>query len=1463
MPYIIGSKQWQEHKYAGLYDSAENSEEEQPEQFSSSSSDELETAEPVKATPLQQSDLSQLSLQSDSSSLASLPKEVPMPRQPPSVAAPVTQAAARPTAQPRPIISMHRNPHESDLFTALRASPPSDDPPSSSSSLNSSPAVSHGNVAAMNQSRANVSLSSSSSSVSRVIQATGKQTPPKLFDDALPAVAAAQPAAMPVAATSEVKPVAAVSQIKRKPVNLFNDDEFNSFMSEIVDKVQAKSGNSSKATVAKPKELPAPQEVKSKPIDTASRRPNLFEDSPPLSPNLQPATVVQPVKKLPTSLFDDNLDDDVDDFLSSLKPRAKPLQQTLKKSLFDDDDDVDIDDIFAKKKPIGQPAKPTAKAPLFDDLQDDEQDDIFGKPSREVEKQQKQPVPELPTAAERTAKETPTEAASLANKAFLFDDDLADDRAAQASKEAMKQPTEVESVQPATANPIARQKPTSKVSLFDDDEEDDQLVQNIFGQVSKELGNKQKVAEAALPAAEEQPKRSLFDDLDDDDLFATPKSNKPAYAAAERETKRLAEQAQAADVAKQMEEPQDIAEVEKQQASKDSTDKAQLQMPTAPIFNEDFSDAAVIRDSKEIKAVEEPSNKAEDHPPAEQPKSEKEVKPVANPDVHPRAKAVNEQLSSKQEEPDVKPAAKSELPPKAEPEMEQPLSNEKERVQEAELTDWKPEENFEADMQSEKAEEEQPATEDQQDPIISLVAELSQGKAKKETRASEDVAAAKQVMQNYSSLFSDEPPDDSEFFQSLATSSLTSLSASKMFDSEHEQDFYEPALPDLPAAAETSKDYGGMRLFSDVPPDDDDDEGVQESQPAPVTASAPAQQESTTPKRIHTIFYDDFSETARAGAVAFLDEQPPADVAKPSSPVKKLQMPNININVQALLPSAKLPKKQEEPAPTPVISQAASPALKPVPNSSLSESDNILQCIGKTRVRGPAHRRPSTRRARRANYAQSLLEAQPADSVVSASLSSTTTTTSSARSSSKSTGQLPSFDSDDNEEQAADDALFKAFATGAAAQAATKIAVKEPEPAARAKPTLFLDSDAEDDDDALFGKALQANVATIAPAAPRATPAAVAAAPTEITSSAFQKAAANASPAATTSVTQATAFPVASSAEGPTGAAPSGATSTMPSAMNPAVLQAESTSVASSAAVAAIASVAPVAVQAPPAFTTPISAPVALVSTLPPEDDMKKPPAKSAFFLDSDEEEDDSNSFLFSPASAAPPRRAAAGPPKSYVSFLDNNDEDEDALFAAAISERAAKSAAAAAPSLAPSIPTNEKLKAAAKTFLDSDDEDGDAALFNPTKSMAKPTLKNESRDSKALPKEQSKSKPLKTQLFDDSDDDDDLFGSRAANPPKSQPAAAISQATVSASSKGQQAKAKAIIKPSKSLFSDDEDDDDLFGSGAAASVATAGGAKRVARPAASNATKKLTATPIQGSSTDIADNPLADLLGP
>ncbi|XP_005176508.1 WASH complex subunit 2 isoform X2 [Musca domestica] len=98
-------------------------------------------------------------------------------------------------------------------------------------------------------------------------------------------------------------------------------------------------------------------------------------------------------------------------------------------------------------------------------------------------------------------------------------------------------------------------------------------------------------------------------------------------------------------------------------------------------------------------------------------------------------------------------------------------------------------------------------------------------------------------------------------------------------------------------------------------------------------------------------------------------------------PISKLQMPNFNINVQALLPggvgktnSSKVMQKQREeseqhmPPSTPIETKAnhdGSPSI---------QKDHILPNVNKNRVRAPLNRRPSTRKARQENIRKSLLE---------------------------------------------------------------------------------------------------------------------------------------------------------------------------------------------------------------------------------------------------------------------------------------------------------------------------------------------------------------------------------------------------------------------------------------------------------------------------------------------------------
>jgi len=259
------------------------------------------------------------------------------------------------------------------------------------------------------------------------------------------------------------------------PVNLFNDDQFKSFMSEIVDKVQTKTGSktvepASTIPVKEPpkekeslKQNAKPEAPKQIVEQSVSKRVNLFDDSPPLSPTPKaeplfnnnsnssgaipkrndqtkslfdnsPTTSALPKEKpskttKTKSLFDDDLEDD--DFLNSFKPKTKPLEQkSLSKptsSLFDDDD-LDIDDIFIK--PTAQPnklsEKVAGKTRLFEDDDQDDVTDLFG--SRKTKETSKELPPDFSPG--KKVEDSPPDISSykkveapIAQKKSLFDDD--------------------------------------------------------------------------------------------------------------------------------------------------------------------------------------------------------------------------------------------------------------------------------------------------------------------------------------------------------------------------------------------------------------------------------------------------------------------------------------------------------------------------------------------------------------------------------------------------------------------------------------------------------------------------------------------------------------------------------------------------------------------------------------------------------------------------------------------------------------------------------------------------------------------------------------------------------------------------------------------------------------------------------------------------------------------------------
>ncbi|XP_061397394.1 WASH complex subunit 2 [Musca vetustissima] len=116
-------------------------------------------------------------------------------------------------------------------------------------------------------------------------------------------------------------------------------------------------------------------------------------------------------------------------------------------------------------------------------------------------------------------------------------------------------------------------------------------------------------------------------------------------------------------------------------------------------------------------------------------------------------------------------------------------------------------------------------------------------------------------------------------------------------------------------------------------------------------------------------------------------------------PISKLQMPNLNINVQALLPGSVGKPNTQKDIQRP--SETILPPSMPIPTqpkhnvderkvrtdvATHIQQDHILPNVNKNRVRAPLNRRPSTRKARQENIRKSLLEEQMFDSHTEATI---------------------------------------------------------------------------------------------------------------------------------------------------------------------------------------------------------------------------------------------------------------------------------------------------------------------------------------------------------------------------------------------------------------------------------------------------------------------------------------------
>uniref|UniRef100_W8B762 WASH complex subunit FAM21 n=1 Tax=Ceratitis capitata TaxID=7213 RepID=W8B762_CERCA len=1172
LPHIYGSKLWKEHWHVGLCDGTnEYSGDEASDAFSqtsSSSAADNESYESNTANLSEWASSTSIPIEHKHPSLMTAPRE-------PTLAASVTTAAA---ARVKRLPNNQRFPNNDDSDTC------------STTSHSTTTNPTHTRVrepdlfAAIRHATPNTSTSASSSPqqpVAPPVQRENNIVPPYL--DATPPVdifadpPPAQQSIIRRAENESVQQKPANSQIKRKPVNLFDDDDFNSFMTEVVDKAQTKTGHQqpqqvpepasrtfspTKTNITRSTETPvitpktvdlfaeplfskpeaeifpktAPVEIE-KSLEIKQRKPvNLFESlesSPPnhslfsgnKDNNIKTKDIVTPIVKpgiTAKSLFDDD-DEDDDDFLNAFgsKKLSLPTQSTGKTLLFDDadtevepsqltksnlrtssnlfDDTPPEDDFLQNAEEIKNKTIDiiTTKASVSDSINEKK---LTASGTKNInEKVGAKITTSTKTNQENQLTQVPA-VTSTAHKVFssdLFGDDDSDDL-----DDIFKKPTtKAATIKPITDQPSKVANEKLKVTsakdipppLFGNDFVDDD--NDLFG---TKIKDQSKPANLNSQNAN-KPARSITsifgDDFDDetDDLFAV----RPNY----KTTKGSTDKSTASAVAK--ESIQNLREQKNVEKTVEQTIETEIPKPQTnvskikPLFEEEnfenetnnmFGSA-----NKETLPTTESSINKESTNGFETGAEEAAV--VEKPEDNLLNKTSEDVLFGDKDKEIINASR-----PTKDVTKEQVVANEMNTTPHKALT-----EDATKTVQNatpNKVEEINVGASnivDQSDIPKKATAELPENtpQATPESIDSSvadiDVPVASEKLfelnnQKYAGIFLDEPPDDDDFFTTLA-SNPKPLSASKL-TLDLENDFYEPTLPDLPNLAKTTttgtttntqsvvgnnkteagtSDYGGLRLFSEIPPDDFDDDIDFSFAPPPKQPTTVA---GGVNQRLHSVFYDDFSETLEAvqqlkdnnkiaSAHALFDDEPPPDdklfegiskattpgepVAgkhtsesedgkqnvdskdvtdrsiqktadideslriseKPRSTAGKLQMPNIKINVQALLPGGgsrpsfkksasapdsgldthtpseiSVPQTPTNTALSADINKTISSAsFKSTSTATKSSNENLLPSICKTRVRAPIGRRPSTRRARQENYRQSLIAEQAENKV--------------------------------------------------------------------------------------------------------------------------------------------------------------------------------------------------------------------------------------------------------------------------------------------------------------------------------------------------------------------------------------------------------------------------------------------------------------------------------------------------
>nr|XP_036233078.1 WASH complex subunit 2 isoform X1 [Bactrocera oleae] len=1174
LPHIYGSKLWKEHWHVGLCDgSNEYSGDEASDAFSETSSSSAADNESYESNTANLSEWA---------SSTSIPIEHKHP---------ALMVGQKEHALPASATAAARNKH-------LPSNDDSDTCSTTSRSTTTNPPFrtrEHDLFATLRHDTSITSTSTSSSPqqhIAATIQAQRVSAPISStiapFFDATPPTDIFADAAMEPQPNrrneNETTQKSAVGQIKRKPVNLFDDDDFNSFMTEVVDKAQTKVAQkqqqqppqmpvsaSNSLPSGSANNLPPPRTVDlfaeppsiktpttneatspiaiEKPKETSTRKPvNLF-DSPEGSPQsdslftandkkaepvIEKPKDITPTAAKPSitakSLFDD--DDDDDDFLNvfGAKKLNLPQRSTGKTLLFDDDNEEvtrqpmntrTTSNLFDDTPPAEDFAPTTA---IFKENNNNNKTNnsytVNGSVGSAVQENNATPSFEAEVSRNMTTT-TVTSTNSISNSqlahsppvnpvsrpfsANLFADDENDDLDELFSKKSTKQqPAKTANNEPnknvhekvATTKPMTNASAPQKKSLFGDDlvDDDDDI---LFGKPTKFDENKASLRVENRTGGILKSASLFGDDFDDeaDDLFGVTSAKKvitstavskdePEIASIKDEmTQVLVEQKENKSSIQQSTETEVVGAVKNVSPQKSLFEYDDLANALSDVdkVKEDSND---IMNEVKVLASHVEKESAELKPPAVNGLFGENVADVSKKTPKTLISDVTAEQFVDNAEDNVE-NLKTTLAEVKNSTVDtlssiQKSTPNKEEIKEVETfaETWKHDENN-AENQLDPISEhtaEQPEkletplhTSKPIEEVVDLTADTMQDR--------ENTAG----QQKYASIFLDEPPDDDDFFTTLSNNTKP-LSVSKL-TLDLESDFYEPALPQVPNSARTTttatttntqagaSDYGGLRLFSEIPPDDDDDEEDDFNFNSSKHSKQAADNGAGVNQRLHSVFYDDFTETLEAvqqikenkiAAHALFDDEPPPveepfavgavetlkklvetttaakadthkseigqekgyskaesskDVTdrampklegtaiatapeKPRATAGKLQMPNIKINVQALLPggggrpsfkkSPTTPADATHTAATSEISKLhpAADLSKATSNASLkstvsteSANESLLSSVCKTRVRAPAGRRPSTRRARQENYRQSLV-AEKADHIV-------------------------------------------------------------------------------------------------------------------------------------------------------------------------------------------------------------------------------------------------------------------------------------------------------------------------------------------------------------------------------------------------------------------------------------------------------------------------------------------------